>query len=166
MIPHPIQRVVLGALLLMAILLAAMRATWHPVPAAPDALGAFLKHQGLQNVKGSSWAPGQYFEASLAGCPGKGIHVFAVSSLMEDQNFVESRLPSKSVRTFFFLNKSWPTTLDRMEIWTMYAEAQARNIVRSHPLNYLDNIIEVVSPSRCDALESIDWPGFWDSSPS
>jgi hypothetical protein len=160
MMQHHIQRAALGALLLLAILVPATCSVWHPEPAAPDALRAFLTSRGLHITTVSDWGTDQpVFNVSMAGCAGP-IRIFAVSSLMEDQNFIESRLPSKSVRTFFYLDKS-RTTLDRMEIWTLYAGAQARNIVRSRPLTYLDNMIEVVSPSRCEALKSIDWGKFW-----
>ena len=159
MMRHLIPRAALTVMLLLAVLLPAAWAEWRPETPAPDALRALLESQGLRDITGSTWAPGQFFDVSIAGCSGR-IHVYLVSSLMEDQTFVESRLPSGSVRAFFFLDKSW-TTLDRAEIWTMYAGAQARNAVRGRPLNYLDNIIEVASPSRCDALKSIAWCKYW-----
>lgn len=158
---HRIPRAALGALLLLAILLPATFAMWRSGPADPHPLETFLKAQGLRDVKPSTWDSEQdVLDVSIPRCPGRA-QILGVSSLLEDQDFIERHLSPGNVRTFVYVDKSW-TTLNHFKVWIAYARAEARNVVRRRPLSHLDTIIETVAPPHCDGLASIDWRGFWE----
>jgi len=155
-----VPRAALGALLLLAIVLPAALAAWQGDRAEAVSLGAFLNSRGLPDVEASAWDNGhQAFDVSVPGCPAR-VQVLTVSSFLEDRRIVEHHFPPGSVKTFVYLGEHW-AMLDHVKIWMTYAGAEARNVVRPRALTNLNWIIEIATPSRCDALDAIDWRGFW-----
>jgi hypothetical protein len=153
-----VWRVALCCVLAAAILVPASLSLWQSQHSEP--FKAFLQSLGLRDVQKSVWDTGENdYEASLKGCPDR-IHILVVSSMLDDQPNIERHLPSRSVKTIFYLGNTW-TSVDYVAVWTDFMRTVALNFFRKQPLIAITTMIEVVSPARCDAINSLDWQNYW-----